>query len=111
MTQIDLQLTGSALRDIGMSHAVDHANRVSNGWSDRALEALWCYLREVPDPFMTEQFRRWSTSYGLDAPPHQRAYGSVMVRAKRHGMIKFVRYAQVETPTSHRATASMWVRV
>ena len=108
--QIPMTLSGTALRDIGIAQAVDHAEAEAPGWSVRALEMLRRYITEVGGEFMGENFRVWATARGLEEPPSKRAFGSIIVKAKNRGMIRFVGHRSVDNPKAHKAFASVWVK-
>lgn len=107
MTQAELfSPTGEALRDAGMETAARHAEEVSSGWSDRALSFLIIYAKSHLR-IMGEGVRAASKGI-VDQPPHLRAWGSVMMRASRAGLIEKAGYVQVENPKAHRANAALW---
>lgn len=111
MTQHNLAfVTGRQLRDAGMQTAIAHAALVDPDWPAKALQALREYLffnRGVD--FMAEDVRAYAYSeLRLPRPPHCRAWGSIMFKAAREGLIRRVRLAPVKTASSHRANASVW---
>jgi len=109
--QTSFNLTGSALRDLGISRAVDHAEREAPGWSTRALEMLRRYVTEVGGEFMAEQVRSFAKEQGLPDPVHLRAWGGVVVKARNAGIICCVGTGQVENPNAHCANAAKWTGV
>lgn len=109
MRQVAMELSGSALRDLGMQQAQDHAEAVNPGWSERAMAMLVRYLKQMQDTqFQNEDFRVWAEREGLATPPHLRAYGSIMAKARKAGMIRAVGYEAVDNPTAHQAFARVW---
>lgn len=106
--QLAMTLTGSALRDLGMQRAVDNAEAVAPGWPDRALTMLRRYVAEVGGRFQAEDVRAFGVRYGFEEPPHKRAWGGVMVRARNLGLIRCVGTQPVSTKTSHCANAGLW---
>ena len=108
MTQMDMPLTGEARRDRGIERAANHADRISDGWSDRALEMLRCYLLLVGGKFQAEDIREWSHKRGLSFPPSKRAWGGVVVRARNLGLIRCIGTEKVDNPTAHCANAAIW---
>ena len=97
------------LRDEGMDRAVDHAERCNPYWQVFAMDYLKGYLDEIGSkPFMGEDFRKWSEEQGLQKPPTGRAYGAVIMRAHRKGLIRSIGYSQTTNPTAHCAIASIW---
>jgi hypothetical protein len=69
----------------GMSRAAAHADRQSDGWTDRAFAALTAAARSMPGAFTIEEVR---ARIQIDAPPDGRAWGAVVVRATRAGVIR-----------------------
>lgn len=67
----------------GMTRAVEHADRTTDGWRFQALSLLVAYAHEVRKPFLVEDARRWAEARGLEPPPDGRAYGAVVRMAAR----------------------------
>jgi hypothetical protein len=81
-------------RDIGIHRAVEKADRDDSGWSWRAYYALLKYVAAHKGQFLTEEVRDWSESQGhVIAPENGRAWGAVMQRAARRGIIRKAGYA------------------
>lgn len=101
---------GTDLRDAGMKKAIEHADQVNEGWSDKAFNLLKSYVNEFGPgwKFLGEQVRYYAEAKKLEEPPSLRAWGSVMVRAAKSGLIKKVGYGQVTNPKAHRANSSQW---
>ena len=106
MTQTDLNFSGADLRDRGMQQAVDHANEVSNGWSAIALTFVEHYAMNNLT-FSGERVRGASAGI-VPEPPHLRAWGGVMMKAAKMGIIRKCGYVQVDNPNAHRANATLW---
>lgn len=118
MKQIDLPLwCSSALslaldraaseknRDQGIDRALENAELHHPAWSDLALD----YLKRYPGKqFMAEEVRVWAHKNGLAEPPHARAWGGVIVKAKKLGLIEHCGYGNVSNPKAHRTPASVW---
>jgi len=98
-------MNGDKLRDAGMQQAVDNAESKHPSWGDRALSLLVKYPK---DEFMAEQVREFAKSRGLPDPPSKRAWGAVIVKAKKMGIIEHMRYDRVSNPKAHRTPASVW---
>ena len=97
------------LRDEGMDRAVDHAERCNPYWSVFAMDYLKGYLADIgTKPFMGEDFRKWSEEQGLQKPPTGRAYGAIMVKAAKKGLIRAIGYSQTTNPKAHRTPANLW---
>lgn len=98
--------TGTELRDNGMKQATDHANRVIPAWSTLAYHFLLNYIKTVPG-FMTEDVRRASAGQ-VPEPPSNRAWGSIVVRAKKAGVIIPDGFRSVTNPKAHATPATYW---
>ena len=105
---------GKVLRDIGMQQAVDHAERVEPGWKESAYRYLENFLtyagRYGIKSFMAEDIRAWAHQNGLNRPPHNRAWGSVIMKAAKRGLIVKIGIGQVKNPAAHSANAAIWRR-
>ena len=103
--------SGEVLRDEGMQQAIDHAEQEVPNWADLTYQKLNQFVTEYPYlEFMTEDFRKWAYHRGLPEPPHSRAFGGIMARAGKRGLIVKVRISQVKNPTAHCANANVWRR-
>lgn len=104
-------IVAKQLRDAGMKKAVDHANAVSPNWSEKAYKRLLEFIDRVPGEFMIEDVRAFSVlDDGFEMPPNSKAWGSVVVRAFKAGIIKRVRYDQAKGPKCHMTTVSVWIK-
>ena len=96
-------------KEEGMQTAVDHADRVIPEWSERAFDMLKAFTREHSGEFICENMRRWAYGRGLSTPPIDRAWGAVMLRGAKSGIIRSTgRYEKTVGPTAHRSLASIW---
>ncbi|OFE11416.1 hypothetical protein PHACT_12735 [Pseudohongiella acticola] len=109
MNQTALDFTsGQSRRDAGMNAALDNADFDSKGWSDKALG----FVRSFPSAqFQTEDVRQYATNHGLPVPPSARAWGAVITRAARLGIIRRVGYRPVSNANAHCTPAAVWERV
>jgi|TARA_B100001964_G_C14031867_1_gene508649 hypothetical protein len=95
-------------RDIGIKQSLDNANEKEPFWSEEALE----YLKRYPHvSFMAEQVRVWAYANGLRLPPHNRAWGGVINKASKAGLIIHSGYSNVTNPKAHSTPASVWTKV
>jgi len=100
--------SGNDLRDRGMQQAVEHADKTSTGWSDVAYAFLVEYLATHRE-FMTEDARL--ASHGIvPEPPSKRAWGSVIIRAAKSGLIKRIGFRNVKNAKAHSTPAAVWQR-
>jgi hypothetical protein len=97
-------------RDDGIRRAVNHANYEVEGWADMAYEFLQRFLLFNPLPFMAEDVRRYAEQHGVPIPPSKRAWGGVVVRASKAGIIKSCGYGMTSNPKAHRTPAMRWTR-
>jgi hypothetical protein len=93
-------------RDKGIEQAEKHANQVHDSWSDKAFEFLKSFIVNHKK-FLAEDVRYYSAGV-IPEPPSQRAWGAVIVRAAKQGLIRRVGYEQVKNAKAHRANASVW---
>lgn len=105
--QLDITFARVA-RDQGMKQAEDHANEEKWGWSQDAYAMLLKYLETHSEPFQTENVRDFADSMGLAFVSNPRAWGPVMTRAFKNGVIVRTGYAPTMNVNSHRTPASVW---
>lgn len=106
--QFDIQRARER-RDTGMQRAVDHADAVTPSWSDRAYEFLVEYVKSHP-VFMVEDVRYASQGI-IPAPPSARAWGAVVTRAAKAGLIYQDGFKKVKNVKAHSTPAAVWKRV
>lgn len=102
---------GEKLRDRGMKRALDHAEDVHDCWGQKAYNLLVCWLRNKGSgrQFKAEDFRiHCELTDAIDRPPSDRAYGAVVIRAAKAGLIKKIGYATVVNPKAHRTPCTLW---
>lgn len=101
---------GATLRNLGMQQALAHADATTPAWRDMAYAALKEFLDHHPtEEFFGEDVREWSsTRQLLPDPPHARAWGGVIARAAREGLIRKYGIGQVSNPKAHKANAAIW---
>lgn len=110
MKQLDL-FDANKKKEQGMNISLLNAESRKEGWAKEAILILYGFLRVQGDtPFLGEEFRVWCEKYGLSEPPSKRAYGGVMVRAAKLGLIEKVGYAKTTNPLAHRTPANLWKR-
>jgi hypothetical protein len=99
---------GRVDRDNGIKAAVDHADRVSEGWSDKAYQFLLKFLNNHNGPFMAEEIRSAAALMDFELPPSARAWGAVVLKAAKAGIIERVGIQKVKNKTAHCANATVW---
>lgn len=110
VTQLPLNLSGKELKDLGMSRAIDKAERVSPGWKEQAYNFLKDFASKTKQCFMAEDVREASKGY-VPEPENKRAWGGIMAKAAHAKIIRKVDIKPVKNPTSHQANATVWQRV
>lgn len=99
---------GRAGRDAGMQTAIEHADSIAPGWSDRAFELLVEHTRSRPPPFTSPQFRILATQRGLASPASNMAWGSIFHRARKAGLLVRDGFEQYGDATMHSQTITRW---
>lgn len=101
-------LSGNDLKEQGIYRAVSHADSYYENWSDIAYKMLQEFIAfSDGKPFMCEDVREFAKQT-LPEPPTKRAWGAIILRGKKNGIIKHYGFGQVANPTAHKANASMW---
>jgi hypothetical protein len=109
MEQLNLfEPAGADLRDAGMQQAITHADDVNDAWSDKAYYYLTMFVRYHQEPFMAEDFRAYCEKYKLPQPPHLRAYGGIIARAAKSGLIQRVGFRNLSNAKAHCTPAAVW---
>lgn len=98
------------LRDQGMQAAIDHADHVLDDWSVKAYAALKNFAAFQKSPFMCEEVRKYVADLDVPSPPSNRAWGLLMLKAAREGLIKHNGYGRTTSASAHRTPAAVWVR-
>jgi len=103
--QIDM-FSAEYLRDAGIRYAMDHADYHIDNWSGKAFEFLKQFIQENKE-FMAEEVRIASKNIVAE-PPNNRAWGGVIVRAARQGLIKRKGFRNVTNTNAHCTPATLW---
>lgn len=102
--------TASELRNSGMASAINHADHVDDDWSIRAYAVLKHFVACRKSPFMCEEVRKYALNeIGLPKPPSERAWGYLMIKAAKEGLIKHNGYDKTKSASAHRTPAAVWV--
>ena len=97
---------GPHLRDEGIQRAVDHADYQEPKWSYKAYNFLRLYI-QGHKVFMVEQLREASVGI-VPEPPSKRAWGGVIVRAVKAGIVRRKGFCNVANPSAHCTPATVW---
>lgn len=98
-------------RDDGMEKALQHANSANPEWSTKAAAFLRKYISYTATPFMAEDVRMAAINANVPEPPSKRAWGPIILKARKDGLIKSLGTDKVSNPRAHRANAGKWIRV
>ena len=105
----DCQQSGEDLMVAGIQTASDHADSLQKKWSDDAFLILREFISRYDIEFMTEDLRHYAeTVRKFVAPASQRAWGGIMVRAKKSGLIETAGIRSVKNSRAHCANATIW---
>lgn len=99
--------TGQQLAEEGGHRALDHAERVEDDWGNRAYAALVAYSR-FASMLTIEQVKEEAYNHGLPEPPAPGAWGPVTKRAKKEGLIEFLRFNTSANATQHGKPVILW---
>lgn len=106
MTQLAIDFS-RAERNEAMQRAVDAADGRVPKWSDVALEYVRLYaIQHRGERFIGRDVTQAAKAYGLEAPTNDKAWGAVLMRAAREGVIVRVGYAQ--DPNRHLSPVPQW---
>jgi hypothetical protein len=108
--QLDI-LTAIEERDKGIEKAVTHANDVVDNWSDKAYSLLLEFIDSVPGEFMVEDLRAYAAMKDFPLPPSARAWGHVILRAARNGVVESNGFGKTKNKKAHRTPAAMWLPI
>lgn len=97
------------LRDVGIQNALNHANRVVDNWGEKAFAFFLEYLKNNKE-FMAEDVRNASVGIVPEAA-HARAWGAIIVRAVKSGLIRRKGFKNVKNAKAHCTPAALWERV
>lgn len=107
MNQLDLSQSRKA-RDKGIEKAKASAEQVCPDWTEKAYELLQRFLSHHNGPFLAEEVRSYAAMEDFPLPPSNRAWGGIMIRAVKSGLIVRQGYGQVSNPKAHACFASVW---
>jgi len=97
---------GSQLRDKGIKQAINNADDTHEKWSEKAYKFLTDYIKSHHE-FMTEDVRVASEKK-IPIPPSNRAWGGIILRASKAGLITRVGFSSVKNVKAHRTPATVW---
>jgi hypothetical protein len=94
----------------GIQAAQDHANAVIPNWSEQTYQIFVKEFLPQHKRFLAEEFRSWLAvnKPNYEFPPHNRAYGGIMRRAREAYYIIHIGTQKVSNVKAHCAFASVW---
>jgi hypothetical protein len=98
--------TGKELKRKGMKKALNHAEDINDGWSERALNFLEWYCKSHHR--FSGEMVRIEAKGNIPNPPSLRAWGSVLLSGCRRGWITQVGFVHVKNVKAHCANAALW---
>ncbi len=105
--QVTKEALARQLRDDGMARAADHAEVVEPGWNELALEYVRVYAK-ANRQLRGEMVRIYAENRGFPLPPDKRAWGAVMMRAAKAGLITKLGWTTAVDPKVHKNPVSLW---
>ncbi len=99
-----------AYKEDGMRRALLSAESKNPDWAAQALDMLRRFIASHSDPFMVEDVRAFAYREGLPHPDRDQAWGAIVVRAAKMGIIVNVGVAVAKDPTRHRGYTALWQR-
>ncbi len=101
---------GEELAIAGGATAAAHADSQSAGWLARATGlAEQFVINHVDLPsFQAIELRSYAEAQGLTSPPDARAWGHVMRRLKKNGVIESVGTGKSSGPKQHNGFITEW---
>lgn len=105
--QPDMWGEGQRRAEEGAQRAADHAGQE---WQVQAYRYLCMYMTNYVEdgtPFSTEDVRN-RARLTLDDPPDERAWGHVMLRARRAGLIVRAGFKFATDPIRHNGISTLW---
>lgn len=105
---IERRRAGRARRDAAIAQAADAARRNAPAWAPAAWAVLCRHIAAIGRGAIFQTVDIRLGNYLLPDPPEPRAWGAIMRRAKREGLIEFAGYAPCNDPRQHYAATTQW---
>lgn len=100
------QPTGEELRDKAIESAIQHADRVIEEWSVRAYQFLLEFIKQ--NEILTAEDVRLASREKIEDPPDKRAWGGIILRAAKSGLITRIGYGKAKNPLAHCRPTAIW---
>ena len=108
--QLDI-FQATQAKEAGMNQAIEHADQVNANWSEGAYQLLLKFLSIHVGSFQAEEVRSYAALIDFPLPPSNRAWGAIIVRAVKAGIIKRIGYAPVRNIKAHKTPAALWQQI
>ena len=102
---------GEGLAISGGATAAAHADSQSAGWLARATGLAEQFVlndTDKPEHFQAIHIRAYAERLGLPSPPDARAWGHIMRRLKKKGVIASVGTGKSSDPKQHNGFITEW---
>lgn len=103
IVQLDIFLS-TQNRDNGILRAVTHADEVDPGWQDKAYQFLISFKKDI---FLVEDVRKAAEGI-VPEPICLRAWGAIILKASRAGIVKRIGFSNVKNVRAHCTPVSLW---
>lgn len=82
-------------------------------WDTIAYDAMVLYIntQEKRTVFMGENVRNYAETLGIPTPDDKRAWGKIIRRAVKNGLIIKAGYGATANPLAHGTPATLWRKV
>lgn len=101
--------SGHVLRDAGIALATAKADSIEPSWSDKAHHLMMSFLEHWKfEEFTAEESQLWMIEKGLNHPASSNAWGGVMLRLSKKGIIKKVGITNAKRKTSKARPIVVW---
>lgn len=92
----------------GMTRALLNAESKIPCWGGYALQMLRKFIGTHTGPFMMEDVRAYAYANGLPRPERDQAWGAIVRRAFKCGIIVKIGQGVAKDPTRHRGYTALW---
>lgn len=100
-------------KQVGIETATNQAESVEPGWNEKADHMFREWLKGWPVgyTFLIEDFRTWSSIFGLSDPPSKRTFGAIPLRAKKKNLIRAAGLAKTKSKNQHGCFSTVWQKI
>lgn len=99
-----------AYRQDGMNRALMNTESKNPQWAAQALDILKRFIASHSEPFMVEDVRAFAYKQGLQHPERDQAWGAIIRRACKNGLINKIGQGIAKDPTRHRGYTAIWMK-